>query len=1527
MPKNKKSNKVKEQHQPRNAKADKAARKNRKKGINPDAHKANPVQQVNRKGSKRPTPDPLPGSSPSVREQTGKKKTVKKKTPHLTPAQVAAHRAVAMRPAALPVMYLDCIDCVANGREQVRFPYSGAQQLRHAKNNWEPPIRCPECRGLKAKAKRDSLKAAERPSEEEKTPAPSSALADMAAAAVADPWTDFHGPEGVECKVERGAVSRRPSAGDNPGPGPAPDEGGDRLPALVEESDSDTDSESDSGGEEDAGGEEKGAEEKENHGLAAYHFEAYRFPLEQAPNSHNPSSRAREAASALDILAMQVQDAFTDTKNADCGIEFGIVPVPTDLVRDIKFACKTIPKTNERKRVISLSAGRKVKDYERKVEKDTDFWDCLREWDPANAHGWRLVDKSTYFGQVEQAMEWYATVSNPLISTTTEQAYRQTESKRQAAIAFNQGEAERWRHVRALGAACTQNKQSILGAALFCASASPSTTWSLLKGTLDVAGSLAVTTAGLLCNSLALLGLCCICYERSESCRCAAHRVWEPIRDRAEPIIGPSLRRVARGLKRLRDGTCLDGPDDDGNDPPPDEGGGRGGPPPNDNGGNDTSDDDDEKDDPREPLVRVRPDRPRPRPARRHSDPGVELADLGDRRAAKRQRVEEQPGRGAADAPECALLGPPPAPKPREDGGGLEAKTDEGREVKIPEGALGDQPLWPLPGLIDHADRLAELRQPIPRPERTRWYMGEHKHHHHPDVEMQTLMAGNPDTGEVAPRTVRSNPGGPQGKDAGTPNFSKPAGAFPERPSGCDDLGPPGYARAELAGVELLLHAYTGLDASDLKYEFVEVQQLPMGNEDILEFREAGGEYRTTYSTFVMNEPAPYRNPDICPHIDGVACQMDLPPDARELGPTAFIDQAFRDSWNGEMKARAEDRFARVRAASSENDVLNVVRSDLPFKSWWITGPLLWQSPPMAYEASVHNFCFGMKRHYGTKPRACACDPEPNTPIADYAHVGTCEMCVAWEEARVAMLPWSSTLPHKANAYLQHQDRLGEPVDVLHHVEAIALGEPIPKRSPADDQFGFASWYMGLDSTRRGIYGPGINDLLEGRFAPYTFSMTAFIKWEKATQNLPNGKSKRLKAPRLVCPSKHPQANLVSGPVFKAVSKALTWDSQAWLRAHSQPTPWVAPAEVQKETQDLEPPQIPPVVITSGMSPRGVGAVFGEWQKESCIAIEFDFSALDSSENKQYARVVYPILALIISLACNVLHLEALNFLFISMSHRWMYTPFGRFLYIWGLCSGFGGTYHINSIGVTIAICGRLWVRLKAELTRVQGSPPTGGIFDYIRYIGLGDDGLVGIRGVSRKVVSVVKQQVVEDLKVMGLNPTPVHSAIPSFCSALFWPIVVDGHETYVLGPEILRALSRFGATYNHSKPTCTRVQGLAYCKGTVLSNMHWKGIPILRVLWDYYSGVDVEADVTQLEEHKGYECDPTVKYSKSVKTNLFIKTAYGLDLEEVHLLESELHSALVLSRGGPCFFSSPLLHAMASHHERVREHDVLPPP
>lgn len=1431
------SNKGKEQ-QPRNAKADKAARKNRKKGINPDAHKANRAQQVrgNRKSnterpqrpaprgkteeSKEPTPSPLPGPPPSSQGAAGKKKKGGAPAgPVLTQQQVAAATVVAKRKAGPAAIKLECKDCKSEGKEQCYFMHTGSAQTKFALHGWSAPTRCPECRGLAAIARKAKRVAAKQPDRADITVQPSAPLADIARGAEA---------EAVEAKTEKEEST------------PPARVAGINLDEKVKE----PSDEDDSDDEADEGKPLLKNPEKESH----YHFLRFRYPREESVNAHNPHSRARNAMSALDVIAIQAQDAFTDTKQSDGMVEFDEVPVPTDLVSEIKFLCGTQPKTSERKRALSLAVGRKVRDYERKVATDPSFWSCLRGQYP------QYRDRPEYFMLVGQAMSWYALVTNPLIATTTEQAYRQTEGKRQAAVAFNHGELERWRHVRALGAACSRNQRTVLGSLLFCAAADPSTSWTVLKGAAHLAAAALSSATGLLCNTLAIAGLCCVCYDQSETCqhgmqRAGAHLagLCDPVCQRATRVAEPAIRR----FKRLRNGIFRGCCDEDQRPPPDDENPGGG-------------------------------DGKLGRPKRQEPAPELELVPY----AHKRQRLmeaDDEKVEGVLMLPDGDLKLPPPNPLTM----GSSTPSTARNSFHSIGGLLGGE--WLFGAATPPHSRRSSVSVSLS------------------DLDKEEAEGDGPR------------------KEA---HFRRPAVAFPARPSGSDELGAPVRVRAEPDGKERLLYAYSGYDPNDIQYEFIDVQQVHMGVQDILDFHAAGGEYRHTYSTFVMNEPAPYRNPDMCPHMSGVECQMPEPPDAVSEGPKAFIDPTFRLSWKSKMKPRTEDRFDKVVGAAFENSAFaHVAQLDLPQKQWWITGPLLWQSPPAGYRASVNNFCFGMGRHYGTKPIDCSCDTNPAAPIADYTFVGTCDMCVVWEQARLAMLPWSSALPAAAGDYLDHLGKVAEPADVLFYAEAVANGEVIPYCSAADDRFGFVSWYGGLDSSRRRLYGPGVCDLLEGKFDSRTFSMTAFIKWEKATQNLPNGTSKRLKAPRLVCPSKLPHANLVSGPVFKAVSKALTWDAQKWLKGRTQAMPKLAPDEISAPDEKLMQSEVPPIVITSGMSPRNVGAVFGEWLKEECIVIEFDFKGLDSSENKQYARVVYPILANIIQDAVDVQSPEALKHLFKSMSHRWLYTPFGKFLYTWGLCSGFGGTYHINSIGVTIAVCGRLWVRLKEELTRANGIAPIGEIFDYIRYIGLGDDGLAAIRNVPRDIVAKVKQLVVEDLKTMGLHPTPVHSLIPSFCSALFWPIIVDGQETYVLGPEILRLLSRFGATFNHTKPTCTREQGLAYCKGNALSNMHWKGIPVLRVIWNYYSKVEGAVDVSQLEEHKTYESDPDVKYAKSAKTNHFMTTAYGLDPEEVHSLESELHSALVLSRGGPCFFASPILHNMAEHFERVRDQDVLPPP
>jgi hypothetical protein len=116
----------------------------------------------------------------------------------------------------------------------------------------------------------------------------------------------------------------------------------------------------------------------------------------------------------------------------------------------------------------------------------------------------------------------------------------------------------------------------------------------------------------------------------------------------------------------------------------------------------------------------------------------------------------------------------------------------------------------------------------------------------------------------------------------------------------------------------------------------------------------------------------------------------------------------------------------------------------------------------------------------------------------------------------------------------------------------------------------------------------------------------------------------------------------------------------------------------------------------------------------------------------------------------------------------------------------------------------------------------------------------------------------------------------------------------------------------------------MAYSKGNVLSNVHWQGIPVLRILYAYYSKLDVQADFSQREYHRTYDVDTDAVYTLSVKTIHFMETAYGMTPEMTNMLESELHTALVASGGGPCMFSSPYLHIMALHFEQTRDTDVL---
>jgi len=647
-------------------------------------------------------------------------------------------------------------------------------------------------------------------------------------------------------------------------------------------------------------------------------------------------------------------------------------------------------------------------------------------------------------------------------------------------------------------------------------------------------------------------------------------------------------------------------------------------------------------------------------------------------------------------------------------------------------------------------------------------------------------------------------------------------------------------------------------------------------------------------------------------------------------GFKACVDPSFHKTWKDKYHPKTEEKHSKENWAQFENATLYPeVEASLPSKQWFLTGLCLKDIPCAGYAATVNNSLNAMNRHYGVKPKECECDENPNKPISDYTAVGNCRMCTLWEEARLAVRFWSDDLPAQS---LDHLDDVGltkPPHPLHHHADAMATGEIIPFCTAADDNYGIVSWYSGLTPAQRRLYGSGIYDLIAGAFNdPKKYSMTMFIKWEKFSNVSPTAANKRLKQPRAVCPSKDPTANLVSGPIFKGVSKALTQSGRRWLKdhkAHGIKTTDAERAAAGQPQIEIPPPAVPPCIITSGMNQQELGWVIDGWFRDGYTTVfELDFSRLDSTENKQFARIVYSLLATIICLVTLPFHWGAVDQLFLSMSHRLMYTPFGRFLYIWALCSGFGGTFQINSIGVLTAVVGRTWVNLRAQLLLQNPAAEIGTCADYIRFLGLGDDCLLAFKGVPPAMMALVIKQTNEDLTEMGLNPTPVQSQVPSFCSALIWPICLNGKETYVLGPEILRLMSRFGATFSHKYPQCTREQGMAYSKGNVLSNVHWQGIPVLRILWNYYSKLDVKADYTQREFHRTYDDDTSAVYTMSTKTIHFMETAYGMNPEMTNMLECEVHTALLASGGGPCMFSSPYIHIMASNFEKAREHDVF---
>jgi hypothetical protein len=247
----------------------------------------------------------------------------------------------------------------------------------------------------------------------------------------------------------------------------------------------------------------------------------------------------------------------------------------------------------------------------------------------------------------------------------------------------------------------------------------------------------------------------------------------------------------------------------------------------------------------------------------------------------------------------------------------------------------------------------------------------------------------------------------------------------------------------------------------------------------------------------------------------------------------------------------------------------------------------------------------------------------------------------------------------------------------------------------------------------------------------------------------------------------------------------------------------------------------------------------------------------------------------------------------------------GHFVYEDGNCSGQGGTFQQNT---EVSVTGVYGTLLTLMLHGQQ-----------VKMLVLGDDTLLAVKGFTRETVKPMFAEAIRRVRVMGLNPEPVLSLVPSFCSALFWPIITGGVETFILAPEVSRFFARSGACFNWSKPSMSKDDAKAIVLGMVLSNAHWSHLPVLRVLANFV--LKNFGDLTPIyteEEHKSKQVED-VKFELSQNVGKFMLDVYGLQLVEVVHLEEYIASACLAGGCVSTFVSHPLLSKMAHAFAQAR--------
>lgn len=193
------------------------------------------------------------------------------------------------------------------------------------------------------------------------------------------------------------------------------------------------------------------------------------------------------------------------------------------------------------------------------------------------------------------------------------------------------------------------------------------------------------------------------------------------------------------------------------------------------------------------------------------------------------------------------------------------------------------------------------------------------------------------------------------------------------------------------------------------------------------------------------------------------------------------------------------------------------------------------------------------------------------------------------------------------------------------------------------------------------------------------------------------------------------------------------------------------------------------------------------------------------------------------------------------------------------------------------------------------------GCDDYYMLV-LGDDNILAVRQPPNNFVYSM-QEIVDSF---GLKSKFVQSRLPSYCSANFMPVVRNGKATHLLVPNLFRYLSKCGWTCGTMGKNETPMSRM---KGNLLSAPSTKLVPVLRVLYNYYTSSDVAATYDTRSEHSVHHGKFNIdEYSVDNRTLAWFSSAYNIKQAELEELESYLHWHLDCSEGLPSAWGHPIV-------------------